>query len=235
MEFNDSHLSKIFLQSQGIGVFNEILGYLLTKAHDLPVAPKSGILKLPDALVNQIEKEVRQTICEMAFVTSKVAGLSPSSYWNIGDMINFESLKSILDCWDKLHETIAFDEWVANQDRNLGNVIIDSNSQVTLIDHSNMPVDLVWEPKDLLIGFNPQNKLEIALRPEPTLPQKMDIISSADGQWNALKTVFDEIIYWCDNLLGMQYKESLLEFLSQRAVDSKERLSKRLGILVGVL
>ncbi|MGU5528950.1 hypothetical protein [Aeromonas caviae] len=149
-------------------------------------------------------------------------------------MIKFESLRKILDGWGKLHKTIAFDEWVANQDRNLGNLIIDSHSHVTLIDHSNMPVDLAWSPEDLSIAINPVNKLEMALRAVPTLPQKMEIVSGANGQSEALDIVLSEVSYWCDKLLSPQAKDNLLAFLKQRAVFSKERLSKRLGVLVGV-
>ncbi|MGQ6511949.1 hypothetical protein ACUND0_04220 [Serratia sp. IR-2025] len=221
---------KIFAKNEGIGVFNEVLGYLLTKSHDLPVSPKAGIIILPEGIINSIGQDVSP----IAFVTSKVSGNSPSSYYNISDMLNFESLKNILDGWDKLHKTIAFDEWVANQDRNLGNLIIDSNSHVTLIDHSNMPVDLVWSPDDLSIDLHPINKLEIALRSTPTLPQKMDIVNSANGQSEALNIVIDELIYWCDKLLNKKAKDCLLTFLAQRALISKERLSKRLGVLVGV-
>lgn len=35
---------KIFTREKSIGVFNEVLGYLLTKSNDLPVAPKAGDL-----------------------------------------------------------------------------------------------------------------------------------------------------------------------------------------------
>ncbi|HGM6877897.1 hypothetical protein [Serratia marcescens] len=225
---------KIFAQNESIGVFNEVLGYLLTKSHDLPVSPKAGILILPEGIVNGIFNNMGQSVAPIAFVTSKVAGSSPSSYLNIGNMLQFESLKRILDGWDKLHKTIAFDEWVANQDRNLGNLIIDSNSQVTLIDHSNMPVDLVWTPDDLSIDLQPVNKLEMALRSTPTLPQKMDIVNGASGQVEALGVVTDEVIYWCDKLLSQSAKDSLLLFLTKRAVVSKARLSKRLGVLAGV-
>lgn len=221
---------KIFTNEESIGIFNEVLGYLLTKSYDLPVAPKAGILILPDGVMESIDRSVSP----IAFVTSKVTGNSPSSYYNIGDMIKFESLRNVLDGWDLLHKTIAFDEWVANQDRNLGNLIIDSHNHVTLIDHSNMPVDLKWSPEDLSVTINPVNKLEIALRSEPTLPQKMEIVNGAKGQTEALDIAMAEVNYWCDKLLSSQAKESLLIFLSQRAFFSKERLSRRLGVLVGV-
>ncbi|MBC3249404.1 hypothetical protein BFS14_03700 [Serratia fonticola] len=221
---------KIFEHEKGIGIFNEILGYLLTKASDLPVPPKAGILILPEGILQMLGVPVSP----IAFVTSKVAGNSPCSYHNIGDMVSYESLRSILDGWSNLHKTIAFDEWVANQDRNLGNLIIDSNGQVTLIDHSNMPVGLLWQPVDLYVDINPVNKLELALRSEPTLPQKMGIVDGASGQDEALDVALDEILFWCDKLLNKNAKEALVLFLSQRAIFSRARLSKRLGVLAGV-
>jgi len=74
---------KIFTREESIGVFNEVLGYLLTKSNDLPVAPKAGILILPDGVIDSIDKPVSP----IAFVSSKVTGHSPASYYNIGDMI----------------------------------------------------------------------------------------------------------------------------------------------------
>ncbi|WP_261457909.1 hypothetical protein [Serratia fonticola] len=221
---------KIFAYEKRIGIFNEILGYLLTKASDLPVPPKAGILILPEGLLQMVGVPVSP----IAFVTSKVAGNSPSSYYLIQDMCRFSALRSILDGWGKLHKTIAFDEWVANQDRNLGNLIIDSNGQVTLIDHSNMPVDLVWDPIDLTADLVPVNRLEQVFRSLPTLPQKMDIVDGANGQSEALDVALGEILYWCDKLLNKHAKEALVSFLSQRATFSRARLGKRLGILGGV-
>lgn len=92
----------------------------------------------------------------------------------------------------------------------------------------------MWSPEDLSITINPVNKLEMALRAVPTLPQKMDIVNGANGQTEALDIVIAEIAYWCEKLLNPQAKDCLLEFLSHRAIFSKERLSKRLGVLAGV-
>uniref|UniRef100_UPI0030132AAD hypothetical protein n=1 Tax=Escherichia coli TaxID=562 RepID=UPI0030132AAD len=89
-------------------------------------------------------------------------------------------------------------------------------------------------PEDLSITINPINKLELALRGVPTLPQKMEIVNGANGQTEALNIALAEISYWCDNLLSPQDKDHLLVFLSQRATFSKERLSRRLGVLAGV-
>ena len=97
-----------------------------------------------------------------------------------------------------------------------------------------MTVDVMWSPEDLAITITPANKLEIAFRAVPTIPQKMDIVNGANGQTEALDIVIAEIAYWCDRLLNPQAKDCLLEFLSQRAVFSKERLSRRLGVLAGV-
>ncbi|MEJ1267831.1 hypothetical protein WDV93_12855 [Pantoea ananatis] len=102
----------------------------------------------------------------MAFVTSRVDGKTPSSF-KIKDMLNFQSLCNVLNGWDKLHHSIAFDEWVANQDRNLGNVIVGSDKSVTLMDHSNLPVDLSWTPDMLDVSIEPKNVLGDFLRSTP--------------------------------------------------------------------
>lgn len=221
---------KIFAESQGLGVFNEILGYLLTKAEELPVAPKAGVLILPDELKMQINAPV----APVAFLTSKVDGSSPSSFYNIGELLRFESLCKVINGWDKLSQTIAFDEWVANQDRNLGNVIIDSNFDVTLIDHSNMPVDLVWTTAMLDAELCPVNKLSDFFRNAPTLPQKMEIIRGASNQLASLSLVRDEITLWADRLLNNEQRDKLLIFLEHRAKFSNARLSKKYGLLAGV-
>ncbi|MCK6889791.1 hypothetical protein [Enterobacter kobei] len=221
---------KIFAQSQGLGVFNEILGYLLTKAEELPVAPKAGVLVLPEAL----KKEISIPVAPVAFLTSKINGNSPSSFYNLGQFLQFESLYKVIDGWEKLPQTIAFDEWVANQDRNLGNVIIDSNFAVTLIDHSNMPVDLVWSASMLDKEIEPRNVLSDVFRNAPNLPQKMEIIRGANKQTSSLNMVREEIMFWAERLLNEEQRESLMLFLEHRAKFSNARLSKKYGLLVGV-
>lgn len=221
---------KIFAESQGLGVFNEILGYLLTKAEELPVAPKAGILVLPE----ELKKEISIPVAPVAFLTSKVSGNSPSSFYNLGQLLQFESLCKVIDGWEKLPQTIAFDEWVANQDRNLGNVIIDSNFAVTLIDHSNMPVDLVWSASMLDKEIEPRNVLSDVFRNTPNLPQKMEIIRGANKQTTSLKLAREEIMFWAERLLNEEQRETLMLFLEHRAKFSNARLSKKYGLLAGV-
>jgi hypothetical protein len=43
-----------------------------------------------------------------------------------------------LNKWPQTARLIAFDEWVANEDRNLGNFIITPNNNIVVIDHSNL-------------------------------------------------------------------------------------------------
>jgi hypothetical protein len=221
---------KMFSVQHSIGIFNEILGYLLTKAEGLPVASQAGLLILPDAVRNL----VNQPVASVAFVTSRIEGNTSSSFYHINDMLKFEALNKILDDWDQLHHTIAFDEWVANQDRNLGNLVIDSNSSVTLIDHSNMPVDLVWQPADLDIDLCPKNKLGTFFRSNATLPQKHAILKGAERQSDSLLSVTDEINYWAKQLLREDYRKSLMNFLECRALTSHDRLSKKYGLLAGM-
>lgn len=220
---------KIFHLHEGIGVFNEILGYLLTKFEGLPVASKAGILILPE----QLKKEIGKPVASVAFVTSRIEGKTPSSFYKIKDMLNFKALYDVLGSWEKLHQTIAFDEWVANQDRNLGNVVI-SNKSVTLIDHSNMPVSLNWTSAMLDTTLSPRNVLGEVFRANPSLPQKMEILKGASGQRKAYEGAKEEIGYWADNLLTATQKSEVMKFLEVRAEQSRMRLSKKYGVLADV-
>ncbi|MCW0974354.1 hypothetical protein [Pantoea sp. JV6] len=221
---------KIFSQEQSIGVFNEILGYLLTKTEGLPVASKAGILILPD----QVKAQIEQPVASVAFVTSRIDGKTPSSFYKIRDMLNYQALFNVLNSWDKLHQSIAFDEWVANQDRNLGNVVVSTDHSVTLIDHSNMPVDLSWTPEILNVSLEPRNVLGDVFRSNPSLPQKIDILKSGSGQRTSLEHAKEEIVYWADRLLTSEQKDELMNFLEVRAEQSSMRLSKKYGVLAGV-
>lgn len=221
---------KIFSQMQGLGIFNELLGYLLTKAEELPVAPKAGMIVLPD----ELKAEIKFPVVPIAFLTSRVNGNSPSSFYKLGQVLQFESLCKVIDSWEKLPQTIAFDEWVANQDRNLGNVIIDANFTVTLIDHSNMPVDLDWTIPMLDADIEPRNVLSDFFRKTPNLPQKMEIIRGASKQASSLNLVRDEIMFWAERLLDNEQRENLMLFLERRAKFSNARLSKKYGLLAGV-
>lgn len=55
-----------------------------------------------------------------------------------------------LNKWPQTARLIAFDEWVANEDRNLGNFIITPNNNIVVIDHSNLPCEMLWECDDLI-------------------------------------------------------------------------------------
>ncbi len=44
----------------------------------------------------------------------------------------------------KTARLIAFDEWLNNEDRNLGNFIITPNNNIVVIDHSNLPCEMLW-------------------------------------------------------------------------------------------
>ncbi|GKX55313.1 hypothetical protein SOASR030_14250 [Leminorella grimontii] len=146
-------------------------------------------------------------------------------------MIQFESLYNILNDWDKLHHAIAFDEWVANQDRNLGNVIIGINNSVTLIDHSSLPVHLTWTPEMLDIALEPRNILSDVFREIPTLQQKMGILEGASHQQLSLNLIKEELMHWANKMLNNEQIEKLTTFLECRAEFSHDRLSKKYGVL----
>ncbi len=60
-------------------------------------------------------------------------------------ILQIPSLWMLLNKWPQTARLIAFDEWVANEDRNLGNFIITPNNNIVVIDHSNLPCEILRE------------------------------------------------------------------------------------------
>lgn len=48
---------------------------------------------------------------------------------------NIATLKGLSE-WGKMHDAIAFDEWIANQDRHVGNILYDGGKEYMLIDNN---------------------------------------------------------------------------------------------------
>ncbi|MCA9462479.1 MAG: hypothetical protein KC590_10140 [Nitrospira sp.] len=68
-----------------------------------------------------------------------------------------KAIWNILLKWDGFKETAWFDEWIANDDRNVGNVLWDGK-KFWLIDHSHSLTGPDWVPNDLLNGKKVLNR-----------------------------------------------------------------------------
>ena len=221
---------KRFKKVDNLGILNEITGYLIAKGCNLPVASRAGLVKSSPEIFNDNSDDY----LDWAFIVSEVSGTNPVTFFNV-DMHKCKQLIDLVASWDKVSHTIAFDDWVANQDRNLGNIIVKGKNEIFLIDHSNMPVSLNWQVKDLNPNVQTKNKLSDILWAFNTtpLPIRQKICYEANQHSLIYNKVKDELNYWWSSLLDNdQLRLNALEkFIEQRANLGPSRISSNLNML----
>lgn len=226
---------KVFPKNRQLCILNELTGYLLGRACRLPLPTRAGLLKLPPGLL--YDQEEFQTI---AFVVSEVPGETPSSSFNLVDSLTQEKIQAVVELlleWPDLPGTIAFDDWTANTDRNLGNLVVSGPGRIYLIDHSNLPVRPDWTAADLEPNQEFENKLLEILEATETAAlagkRARDIAISAGEHAVAFESTLEELVQWWDQFLSSdeQRRAALEEFLQLRALEGKNRLSSKLHLL----
>lgn len=232
---------KLFKNSESFGISNEITGYLLAHASGVPVPEHACLVKVPDLVMNELGLNPNDYNNGVAFAISKVLGKTPASYWNLNMIPQCTSLMSLIASWDKVHDVICFDDWVANLDRNIGNIVVENGNKISVIDHSNMPYDLVWDKKLLNYEDNlmEQNKLLNAIKyfkqydSGIPLPEAVSICTANDKHYSAFLSVESELNHWWSALLPLGHNDSLNSFFKERANHGSKRIALDLGLLVG--
>lgn len=131
---------------------------------------------------------------------------------------SMEALKKLSE-WPLIHDAIAFDEWIANGDRNPGNILFDGKDRYLLIDH-NLAMRLPFAP-DMPVN----NKL---------LAIKM-LFSEDELSRQRLKSKLEACINLIDPLLpGTVSEEIRIDLNAQLVANMVEFLEQRLCHLVGI-
>jgi hypothetical protein len=88
----------------------------------------------------------------------------------------------------KWAETIIFDEWVANTDRHIDNLLLASEDEALWIDHARSFTGEFWEAEDLKEGELYKNKLADRLWPKLSIEERMGLKSRSEemAQWFCL-------------------------------------------------
>lgn len=221
---------KRFRESEQIGLLNEITGYILARHSQLPVPLRAGLIKLnPEAFKDS------SLFGEWAFVISEVSGLTPGSYYNRDALAECKSLMNLVASWSKVSDTIAFDDWIANEDRNLGNLVVAGRDNIFLIDHSNIPFVLNWTAQMLDPNRESKNALALnlwALESTP-LPVKAKISSASQSHSLSFSLALKDLDYWWNIFLQNDQRRlrALNDFLQLRAQNSQTRISNNFGLL----
>ncbi|NMG64390.1 hypothetical protein GPA19_05445 [Azoarcus indigens] len=177
---------------------NEIVGYVMA-CHARIEQPPGGIIQLPGALLQGIgiPCEAPSAYC---FVSMSCIDLNSrrqgSLFALLGD--NLEALQGILQEWPGFPQLVAFDSWLANVDRNTGNLILTGNAHLIPIDHSDILTGPEWTHNDLVTmeekwSFNKLLELIFPAESLP-LPIRSAILKSAE-RFNAAYSLARRDLY----------------------------------------
>ncbi len=235
IQWNDGKETKSYVKrfsnTRKLGLINEVTGYIIAKHCNLPVPQYAGLIKTNP---KQFDDESNQ-YNDWAFVVSSLDGTTPGSFYDISDVQSCKTLMNLVADWDKVSDAIAFDDWVANEDRHLGNIMVAGKNKIYLFDHSNLPITINWQAKQLDPNYIAQSALAInlfALNCTP-LPVRSKVAHATNAHVDVYDSVKEELSYWWDVLLedDPERRAALEIFIESRATLGNNRVCESLRML----
>jgi len=213
----------------GRQVVNEAVCTTIGRAAGLPIPPGFLVRVRPSDIP---ESTILQSFGnEIVTFATKAIG-----YPDLRRKINaasFHFRQKFLSSWPEWDSAMVFDEWVANIDRNEGNLLVGGSGDVWLIDHSHAFTGHTWKPADLIPNKLYKNMLAMFQIPNLTLPERYAVkIKTAKlaikfGGINAGAALNASAA----NVLLLPAEASALEiFMRDRVSVLEDLISQRVGI-----
>lgn len=225
---------KVFVAGLNTCIINELTGFAIGKACNLPLPNKIGMLKLPEEFVRESQ------CCEWAIVVSEVPGDTLKSIYNSMDHHSFLPIFERLFEWSRIEDVLAFDDWIANGDRNIGNVVIAGESNYYLIDHSDALVKPNWTIHDLDPTCQVKSVLasgfEYSARAGEDEKTKLILAAQTHSKiYSEISTNIENMWNECSSLIFSNEAESVVTalkiFIQERANDAIARIQENSTLL----
>ncbi len=152
---------KFYGENKKRALLNEAIGYLLISGLGLPQPELAGFLAFniseesTPEIWSQVSEVDRYRGVTYAWVCTNTNGinrrleLDQAQSPEIKDYLTAHIIESLKN-WEKLPHLIMCDDWLANDDRNLGNLLELPNRTFTLIDHGGILYGDNWSPWDIM-------------------------------------------------------------------------------------
>lgn len=204
---------------------NEITGYLLARHCQLPCPPEAFIVHVPVETLKKIHPGLsfdgpRETL--PLWASRDLEGRSARYHFNTPtDLLTKE-----LQGWDFLADAVAFDEWVANMDRNLQNLIYLGKKRWALIDHGHIMGSPAWTALDA--SMRTRNVLKMVAWPGVPIPRQNEdaIITSAESHDAPFSQAIAELRHWWSKLLPESDVKAMESFLLERLTIVPDQLKQ---------
>ena len=145
------------------------------------------------------------------------------------------AVEELLRTWAGWCEAMLFDEWIANGDRNAGNVLVGGPGEVWLIDHGNAFTGPNWVPLDLDPSVAVQNEIARVVVPRLGLPDRYRALHRSQAfSVDCGKLDTEEVIKesFVAAFVSQEEIEALRAFIAKRVGELVRLTSVRLGLPV---
>lgn len=217
------------------GLVNEVTGYILAKALGLAVPDRAAVILMPrNAIPDPPDWLSPSESLVPAWCTQAIDGKSIKFIYSL-TMDNLDArigpiVNELLRSTDTV-DVLAYDDWVANVDRNLGNLLRLGRCRFAVIDHGQILSGPIWRREDLKAADPYKNVLRTLLKKQATDPMfQAKILQASAAHSGALTSALTALVEWWDILLTPEDKAAALQFLELRA--SEEYARKRSGLML---
>lgn len=215
---------------------NEVLGTAVGTYLGLPV-PKAYIAACDDAT---LKTKHAPRIGKSSFVFASADVSTPSVAQIVlpgepGVQDRLRILVNELQKAPKLGEFYAFDVWLANIDRHIGNLLFGAaSSSIWLIDHGRCLSGPTWSAASLVADADFKNRLKDWLTPGMSSARRSECATEADSLIGRLGSV--EVRRVCEDnmvasLLPAGDLDALVTFLGDRIPHVKTKTADALGLV----
>jgi hypothetical protein len=143
------------------------------------------------------------------------------------------AIAALFTAWNEWAVCMTFDEWVANPDRNPGNILFGGPGDIWLIDHSHCFTGPNWNPPDLVPNGAWRNMIAENRIPTLTLPERMEARRRVAEMIPTLAAVNCPSVFLASragNFMPPEDSAAVQSFVSSRVSHLYDILSARLGI-----
>jgi hypothetical protein len=221
---------KLFSSNKQLS--NEITAYITAKLAHEPTPQDACIIKLMPADVRNAFPQVDISEPVFAWAVSTLKARSPNSYFKQGSVagkLALEALRKI----NGIGSLIAFDNLIANQDRNQGNILLSGNlSEFWIIDHDQAPFRGEWLAENLDPELDTYCKLSDMLWSK-VLPHviKSEVVEAASKHNAITQDVIQLSTEWWNCFFNPDDVKALSDFYQKRGESSQQRLTKKMKLL----
>ena len=217
------------------GLINEIVGYTLAHHAGLP-QPQAALIRVTHAVLHSMHKDLGENAdsplgSEICFASLEAHNPRQRDTGMVKLLYrDFAEIRTNLLDWKDLPAVMAFDTWVANVDRNTGNLIQVGRGQFDVIDHGRILTGPHWEVSDLKSDDDYANKLmDTLFDPKKLpLPVKSAILHSARTFQEVYSKAKPELNIWFG---ADPDKREAHDFLQKRVLSAAPLLKQRVGLV----